>query len=155
MLTDTALYALAQRVGEAQAMLGMSHLHHEEVRGDVQGVMDEVREELEREAQAAEGAAAEREAAPWYAGIIGHRMNGHPVLGAVPVAGASDTVIILVDVEGEKFATARLFSHQFKGGQLPREWDSGDYLHYTEGSKDEARKLAIMNLATCAAQLRS
>jgi hypothetical protein len=82
----------------------------------------------------------------WYHGIIGHEMNGYPVIAAVPMSGFDDTVVIMVDM-AEKFATAKLYSHQFKDGVMPREWDQGHYFHYrTPVEHGPARREAIADL---------
>jgi hypothetical protein len=82
----------------------------------------------------------------WYAGILGHKMNGFPVIAAVPLSGFDDAVVIMVEMP-DKFVTSKLYSHHFKYGQMPREWDTGNYFHYnTPAEYGSARRTAMADL---------
>jgi hypothetical protein len=82
----------------------------------------------------------------WYQGIIGHKLNGYPVIAAAPLSGFDDTVVILVEMP-DKFVTSKLYSHQFRNGAMPREWDAGDYFHYSTPTEyGPARREAIADL---------
>jgi hypothetical protein len=82
----------------------------------------------------------------WYAGIIGHKLNGFPVIAAMPMSGFDDTIVILVEMP-DKFVTSKLYSHQFRNGAMPREWDAGNYFHHDSPTEPgPARRKAMGNL---------